>query len=480
MAFSIGDCRSPQVIHRKSAIENHMARYFKFRSLADLEAEVRRLDLDLRFQDDLSALFRPVRVGPLRAGNALCIQPMEGCDGTLDGRPDELTYRRYRRFGAGGAKLIWGEATAVVEEGRANPRQLLNNEQTAPDLERMLRECRQAHRDVFGSDDDLIVGLQLTHSGRYSYRRPFVAFHDPCHTDVDCSLVTDDYLQRLPDYYVAAAKLAQRIGFQFIDVKQCHRYLLSELLSAKSRPGRFGGTLENRTRLARTIIGRIRAEVPGLVVATRLNVYDGVPPSARYSVAPGWGASDQNPLQYDLTEPMWWIGEMARLGVALVNVSMGNPYVTPHIARPFEYPPPDGYEPPEHPLRGVERHFRLSEQVQRAFPELPVVGSGYSYLQEYLFQAGAANVADGRITFVGVGRAALPQPDFAHQLLEHGRLDRKRVCRTFSYCTALMRSKHNELGQFATGCPPFDKEVYGPIWEQANLDGPRQDAKAQR
>src|SRR6516165_10600370 len=154
MAFSIGDCRSPQVIHRKSAIENHMARYFKFRSLADLEAEVRRLDLDLRFQDDLSALFRPVRVGPLRAGNALCIQPMEGCDGTLDGRPDELTYRRYRRFGGGGAKLSWGEAAAVVEEGRANPRQLWLNDRTVPDFERLLSECRQAHRVALGSDHD--------------------------------------------------------------------------------------------------------------------------------------------------------------------------------------------------------------------------------------------------------------------------------------------------------------------------------------
>jgi hypothetical protein len=146
---------------------------------------------------------------------------------------------------------------------------------------------------------------------------------------------------------------------------------------------------------------------------------------------------------------------------------MGNPYASPHVLRPFEYPPPDGYETPEHPLVGVERHFRLTGEVQKAFPDLPVVGSGYSYLQEFLFHAGAANIQEGRVTFVGVGRAALPQPDFARQLQETGRLDRKRICRTFSYCTALMRSKDNELGQFATGCPPFDKEVYGPIWEQA-------------
>src|SRR5438132_5896064 len=215
---------------------------------------------------------------------------MEGCDGTPDGRPDELTFRRYRRFGAGGAKLIWGEATAVLEEGRANSRQLLLTEATAPELERMLRDCRQAHREAFGSDGDLVVGLQLTHSGRYSYRRPLLACHDPLldpltvvdkatgrRADASYPLLDDDSLRRLPDQYVAAAKLARRIGFDFVDVKQCHRYLLSELLAARTRPGPYGGGLENRTRLAREIISRIRDEVPGLVVATRLNVYDGIP-----------------------------------------------------------------------------------------------------------------------------------------------------------------------------------------------------------
>ncbi len=460
-----------------------MALYFKFRSADDLQAECRRLGLTIRLSDDLSPLFRPIKFGPLTAGNALCIQPMEGCDGTADGHPDELTYRRYRRFGAGGAKLIWGEAAAVIEEGRANPRQLLISDATAPSLERLLRECRQAHREALGGDDDLVVGLQLTHSGRYSYRAPLLACHDP-HLDPrlkeTCPLLDDDYLRRLADRYVAAAKIAHRVGFQFVDVKQCHRYLLNELLAARTRPGPFGGSLENRTRLARTVFERIRAEVPGLVLTTRLNVYDGIPfTEGPNPDSPGvpcawaapletcWGTAADDPFKPDLTEPLWWISEMRRLGVALVNVSMGNPYASPHLLRPFEYPPPDGYHTPEHPLVGVDRHFRLAEEVQRAFPDLPVVGSGYSYLQEYLFHAGAANILDGRITFAGVGRAALPMPDFALQLQRNGKLDRRRVCRTFSYCTALMRSKHNELGQFATGCPPFDKEVYGPIWEQA-------------
>ena len=490
---------------------NAVARYFKFHSVADIEAEVHRLGLDLRFSEDFSPLFRPVRVGAFRVGNSFCVQPMEGCDGTLDGHPDELVYRRYERFGGGGAKLIWGEAAAVVEEGRANPRQLLVSDATAPGLAKMLRGCRDAHRAAFGSDDDLLVGLQLAHSGRYSYRQPLIAVHDPIldpRTSIEASypLINDDYLKRLVDHYVRAAKIAYNVGYQFVDVKQCHRYLLSELLAAKHRPGPYGGSLENRTRLARDIITAIRAEVPGLMVATRMNVYDcipyrmpvGAPSRVSDRVAPpfappdplrgsarqfsdrvgepcphalplecAWGTNPHNPFEPDLSEPIAWIRQMVELGVALLNVSMGSPYATPHVIRPFEYPPPDGYETPEHPLIGVDRHCRMTAELQRTFPQLPIVGSGYSYLQEFLVHAGAANLRDRRASFVGVGRGTLAQPDFVRQLQEHGKLDRRRLCRTFSYCTALMRAKHNELGQFATGCPPFDKEVYGPIWDKA-------------
>jgi 2,4-dienoyl-CoA reductase-like NADH-dependent reductase (Old Yellow Enzyme family) len=469
-----------------------MARYFKFHTLADIEAEVKSLGLDLRFSDDLTPLFRSVQVGPHRVGNAFCVQPMEGCDGTLEGAPDELVFRRYQRFGGGGAKLIWGEAAAVLDEGRANPRQLLINEHTALGLEKMLRICRQAHRDSFGDDADLLVGLQLTHSGRYSYRKPLIAVHDPIldprivvdkttgkAIDASYPLLDDDYLKLLVDHYVRAAKIAHKIGFQFVDIKQCHRYLLSEMLAAKDRPGPYGGSLENRTRLARDIITAIRSEVPGLTIATRMNIHDSIPYRMNVEHKLGepcphvlpltcaWGTNPRNHLEADMTEPIAWIREMAKLGVALVNVSMGSPYAAPHVIRPFEYPPPDGYETPEHPLVGVDRHFRLAGEIQQALPELPIVGSGYSYLQEFMPQAGAANVRDRRISFVGVGRATLAQPDFVQQLREHGKLDRKRICRTFSYCTALMRAKHNEQGQFATGCPPFDKEVYGPLWDLA-------------
>jgi 2,4-dienoyl-CoA reductase-like NADH-dependent reductase (Old Yellow Enzyme family) len=459
-----------------------MARFFKYKSVAEVEAENARLGTDLRFSDDLSPLFQPVAVGPRTAGNRWCIHPMEGCDGEPDGRPGELTFRRYNRFGAGGAKVIWGEACAVTEDGRANPRQVWLAEHTRDDFARLVADCRQAHREANGDDADLLIGLQLTHSGRYSYRRLVIATHDPLlvgryKVTTDSPLVTDDELMRLVDHYVAAAKLAAKVGFDFVDVKQCHRYLLNELLGARNRPGPYGGSFENRTRLQRDIFRAIRAAVPGVILATRLNVYDGIPfhkgdnddgaPDPWSApLANGWGMSESDPFAVDLTEPLRWVAEMRQLGVQLVNVTMGNPYAQPHYGRPFEYPPPDGYESPEHPLVGVDRHFKATEAVQRANPDLPVVGTGYSYLQEFLPMAGAANVRDGRVTLVGVGRASLAQPDWVRQLLDHGKVDRKRVCRTFSYCTALMRAKDHPLGQYPTGCPPFDKDGYGEVWKE--------------
>jgi NADPH2 dehydrogenase len=468
-----------------------MSRYFKYKTRDALLADVQRLGLEILLDADYSPLLSPVEIHGKRVGNRLAIQPMEGCDGEPDGSPGELTFRRYRRFGAGGAKLIWGEACAVVREGRANPRQLVIDESTAGGLERLLCATRQAHRDEIGHNDDLLIGLQLTHSGRYAHHRPILAQHDPlldprtivdkasrARAGQDTALISDSELDRLQDRYVEAAALAFRIGFDFIDIKQCHRYLLNELLAARDRPGKCGGTYENRTRFIRELAGRIRDANPGWLIATRLNIFDGVPyakgPDDRGLPSPAprpirsvWGTSLDDPEQPDLAEPLALIGELVGLGVSLANVSMGNPYASPHLVRPFEYSPPDGYETPEHPLRGVDRHFRLTAAVQAAYPKLAVVGSGYSWLQAFAFEAGAANIRAHRTTFVGIGRGALTQPDFGRRLTRGEPLDRKRLCRTFSFCTALMRSKHNALGQFPTGCPPFDKEVYGPIWEEA-------------
>jgi 2,4-dienoyl-CoA reductase-like NADH-dependent reductase (Old Yellow Enzyme family) len=473
-----------------------MSKFFKYKSVADLEAEGARLGLDLRFSDDLAPTFAPLTVGAREIGNRWCVHPMEGCDGEPDGTPGALTFRRYTRFGAGGAKLIWGEACAVTNEARANPRQIALNERTKPAFARLVAECRAAHVAANGTDSDLLFGLQLTHSGRYSHPRPVIATHDPlldprtvvdkatgATVTADYPLITDDELKRLVDDYARAAKLAVEVGFDFLDVKQCHRYLLNELLGARNRPGVYGGSYENRTRFAREAIQAVRAAVPAhVVIATRMNVFDGIPfhkaasadgaPDAHaLPLANGWGMSEGDPFAVDLTEPLRWIGDMRALGVALVNATVGNPYAQPHYGRPFEYPPPDGYESPEHPLVGVDRHFRATAAIQAAFPDLALVGTGYSYLQEFLPQVAAANVRDGRVSIVGVGRATLAQPDWVRQLRDHGKLDRKRVCRTFSYCTALMRAKQHPLGQYETGCPPFDKEAYGDVWKEVQQLG---------
>jgi 2,4-dienoyl-CoA reductase-like NADH-dependent reductase (Old Yellow Enzyme family) len=312
-----------------------MARFFKYKSVAELEAENARLGIDLRFTDDLAPLFVPISVGSRTAGNRWCIQPMEGCDGELDGTPGELTFRRYTRFGAGGAKIIWGEACAVNLSARANPRQIALNESTKSAFARIVADCRKAHRDANETDADLLIGLQLTHSGRYSHPRPIIATHDPILdprtvankatgevVTPDYPLITDDELKRLVDDYATTAELAVGVGFDFLDVKQCHHYLLNELLGARNRPGPYGGSFENRTRCAREAIQAVRAAVPAnIVIASRLNVYDGIPfhKAANDDGAPdphalplanGWGMSETDPFAVDLTEPLKWIAEM--------------------------------------------------------------------------------------------------------------------------------------------------------------------------
>jgi len=471
-------------------------RQFNYKTLDELQRDAERLGAShVRLEPDREAvrrtLARPVEVGAVRAGNSLAIHPMEGCDGTLGGAPDELTWRRYRRFARGGAKLIWFEATAVSGEGRANTRQLWLRPETAAEFARLLETIRQDHRGACGTADDLIIPVQLTHSGRYSYPRPAIAYHNPyidlkSNITPDYPVIGDGELERLEDAYVEAARLALAAGFQAVDIKATHGYLLSELLGAKTRAGRYGGPLENRLRFMRNVAGKIRAAFGNrLMLCVRLGAFDGVPyfrdpqtgvgVPCRYEVPYpyGFGVDPADPLRPDLTEVRQAIACFREWGVALVNVSLGSPYYNPHIGRPFEKPDEGNYEQPEHPLAGVDRHFRVAGELQRAFPDLPMVGTGYSWLQKYAIHAGAYNVAAGLIRFVGIGRGALAYPDFARDALEKGELDERRVCKTLTYCTYLMRQKHHPTGQYPTGCPPFDKDPYGEIIKLARA-GKRQ------
>jgi 2,4-dienoyl-CoA reductase-like NADH-dependent reductase (Old Yellow Enzyme family) len=457
--------------------------HFHYRSLEDLRDDIGARGTGIRLADDVGALAGRVRIGERTAANRMAVHPMEGCDGNLDGTPGELTFRRWRRFAEGGAGVLWGEATAVAQDARANPRQLVISRDTAPQLKRLLDDTRTARRARFGTTDGFLVGMQLTHSGRWSYPSPIIAQHgeaiDAVRHCERLAVLTDLDLEQLEERFVDATLLASQIGFDFIDIKQCHTYLLNELLGARTRDGAYGGSYERRTRFVRNVFAKIRARLgDGIMLATRMNVFDSVPfregedgrgePVVHgIPYEPAWGTAASNPMEPAIDEPIRLIGDLCALGLAMVNVTMGSPYYNPHIGRPFEKPPVDGYTPPEHPLTGVERHFMLAGDVQRAYPDLPVVGTGYSWLRHYALHAGAANVASGNISIVGLGRGALAYPDFAADALERGTMERDKACIGVSYCTALMRAKHNDVGQYATGCVPRDR-IYAGFLKDAN------------
>lgn len=409
-------------------------------------------------------------------GNRFCILPMEGWDGTVDGRPSELTQRRWRRFGLSGAKLIWGgEAVAVRHDGRANPNQLMINEETLGDLAALRRSLIAEHEASFGMSDDLLVGLQLTHSGRFARPNektrlePMICYHQPIldakfGISPEMSVLSDDEIAQLVNDFVKAAQLAQHAGFAFVDIKHCHGYLGHELLSAVTRPGQYGGSFENRTRFLRQVVTGIRAKARGLGIGVRLSAFDFVPfrpgPDGRGEPTPldSAGADtyhvfggDGSGVGIDLAEPYAFIDLLASLDIELVCISGGNPYSTPHALRPTLFPPSDAYQPPEDPLVGVARLIAVTHNLKQHCPELTFVGSAYSYLQEWLPNVAQHVVRTGRADFIGLGRMALTYPDMAADVLAGRALQRKRICRTFSDCTTAPRKG------MVSGCYPLDE-----------------------
>lgn len=416
-------------------------------------------------------------------GNRFAIQPMEGWDGTTTGGVTAPMIRRWRRFGESGAKLIWGgEAMAVRPDGRANPNQLILNEQNVADIARLKSELVDAHAETSGNAEGLVIGFQLTHSGRFCRPNdkkrwePRVAYRHPLldpkfDVDSDEKVWTDSDLQELILDYGRAALLAKQAGADFVDVKCCHGYLLHEFLSAHTRPGPFGGSFENRTRLLLEIISEIQRTAPGLAIGVRLSAYDFVPHQPNPATAEpgktgqgmptpfedhlpyrfGFGLNPDNPLERDLSEPNQLLSLLEANGVTLVNISAGSPYYTPHILRPASYPPSDGYQPHEDPLLSVARHLDVASELKAAHPNLLIVGSGYSYLQEFLPNVAQHQIRHGRVDFVGMGRMVLSYPRQLLDAIHEGKSERKLVCRTFSDCTTAPRNG------LPSGCYPLDE-----------------------
>lgn len=432
-------------------------RRFLYREPEALQGDIRALGLDIPWQEDFGPLLEPCQVGGRTLTNRMAVHPMEGFDAEDDGSPSELTQRRYRRFAGGGAGLLWCEATAVVEEARSNPHQLVLGMANVGAYEKLVAEARQAAREAMGPSHSPLMILQLTHSGRWSKpqggRQPLIAHHfpeldGPVEIDEGYPVVTDGELERLQELMVSAAALAASAGFDGVDVKACHGYLNSELLGAHTRPGRFGGPLENRSRFLLETAARIRNELPGLVVTTRMNVYDGLPHPY------GFGVDPERRHLPDMTEPLEVLRRMEALGAPLANITLGIPYTNPHLGRPFNKGVPGGSLPPEHPLMGIARFQRVTGELQAALPDLPLVGTGYSWLRHFFPFVGAGALASGRVSVVGLGRMAFAYPDFPRDLAEKGHLDPKKVCVGCSGCSHLMR-----LGR-STGCIVRDGDTY--------------------
>jgi 2,4-dienoyl-CoA reductase-like NADH-dependent reductase (Old Yellow Enzyme family) len=430
----------------------------------------------------VSPLRQPIVSGDIKIGNRIVVHPMEGWDGSPDGNPSENTIRRWRRFGHSGAKLIWGgEAVAVSHEGRANPNQLVVAAHTQEGLSRLRATLIEEHRLTTGTDDGLLIGLQLTDSGRYSRPNahgrpePRILYHHPfldrrLGLPADFPVLTDVEVEAIIESFHRAALMAWKLGFDFVDIKHCHGYLGHEFLSGHTRPGRYGGSFENRTRFLREVVQGIRSIAPGLKIAVRLSAIDSVPfrpdPTKSSKGKPGegipepyeneipyrwgFGVNPFEPAESDLNEPVRFLALLEQLGIRLVNITAGSPYYNPHLQRPALYPPSDGYLPPEDPLVSVARQMEVTQRLKQQFPNLIFVGTGYSYLQDFLPHVAQAALREGWVDLVGLGRMVLTYPELLWDASEGLAIERKRICRTFSDCTTAPRKG------LPSGCYPLD------------------------
>lgn len=421
-----------------------------------------------RHPDPAAVLGQPLAVAGRTLSNRWVVLPMEGWDGTTDGRPTDLVRRRWRRFGQSGAALVWGgEAVAVQPDGRANPHQLAIGPESLGDLTSLRRELLAGHAEVTGGDPAPLIGLQLTHSGRWSRPAgipvPQVAYRHPWLDEqvgaTDQHVVTDAWLDELVGAYARGAVVALEAGFDFVDVKHCHGYLLHELLSARARPGRYGGDLEGRTGFLAATVAAIRRDAPGLEIGVRLSAFDVVPhrcgadnrgePVTRDAYPYAFG-SDHAGVEVDLAEVHALCDRLTRLDVPLLCITAGSPYYCPHVQRPAYFPPSDGYLPPRDPLLEVARLADVTASITRTHPGLTVVASGLSYLQEWMPAVAAGIVDGGGADLIGYGRGVLSYPELPVHVLAGAETERARLCRTFSDCTTAPRNG------LISGCYPLD------------------------
>ena len=432
---------------------------FHYKTLEEVKERAEELKVYLPFSSSTDILKTPLKVGNVTFHNRMGIAPMEGADSLEDGSPSDYTIRRYVNEAIGGSALIWFEAISIVPEGRSSKTQLLLTEENVESYKRMNEKIKEAGRKANGFEPYLI--MQANHSGRYSNPdnrpAPMIAYRHPqleqYRAADDSCIVTDDYLKSLEESFGKAALLAKKAGFDAVDIKSCHGYLLAELLSAYDRPGQYGGNYENRTRLLKNGIKAAKVwEDENFQVTCRLGIYDG------YEYPWGFGVSEGSGLKPDLKEPIRLVKELyGNCGIQMMNLTMGNPYATTHVTRPFDM---GKYEPEEHPFTGIGRMIAGIGEVKKAVPEMVIFGSAASYLRRFadLYTAGA--VEEGFCDGMLFGRMAFADPDYANEIIKNGRIDPKRVCMTCGKCGDLIRAHK------PTGCVIRDPKTFMPFYKE--------------
>lgn len=432
---------------------------FHYKTLEEVKERAEELKVYLPFSSSTDILKTPLKVGNVTFHNRMGIAPMEGADSLEDGSPSDYTIRRYVNEAIGGSALIWFEAISIVPEGRSSKTQLLLTEENVESYKRMNEKIKEAGRKANGFEPYLI--MQANHSGRYSNPdnrpAPMIAYRHPqleqYRAADDSCIVTDDYLKSLEESFGKAALLAKKAGFDAVDIKSCHGYLLAELLSAYDRPGQYGGNYENRTRLLKNGIKAAKVwEDENFQVTCRLGIYDG------YEYPWGFGVSEGSGLKPDLKEPIRLVKELyGNCGIQMMNLTMGNPYATTHVTRPFDM---GKYEPEEHPFTGIGRMIAGIGEVKKAVPEMVIFGSAPTYLRQFadLYTAGA--VEEGFCDGMLFGRMAFADPDYANEIIKNGHIDPKRVCMTCGKCGDLIRAHK------PTGCVIRDPKTFMPFYKE--------------
>ncbi len=421
---------------------------FKYRTRDDLQRKAKELGFDLPYSDDITSLFQPYQLAGLSIANRFVVQPMEGYDSENDGSPSRLSIRRYMRYASGGSGIIWYEAVSVMHDGRSNPHQLWINKKNSDNYSRLNDDVR---KNAMKQGIDPFLVVQLTHSGRYSkpegVAKPQVAALNKLLDKIQPGILTDDDLKRIMDQFVESSKVAYKSGFNGVDIKACHGYLVVELLSAKTRMNSiFGGEeTDRRFRFLLEVIDRIKYEVPEMVVTTRLGISD------LYSG--GFGVDEKG--EPDFTEPLLLVDQLKSRGISLVNITMGSPYFNPHVSRPYDNPLPGQKKPGEHPIEGVMRMINSTALFQERFPKIAMVGSAWSFLRHFAPSVGASVIRNGQASFMGFGRNSFAYPSMPLDLMKNGIADPRKACITCSGCTRLIRSLR------PGGCVIHDKEIYG-------------------